>query len=89
MGRHPSKKRKRSSGNYMASAGRTALKALRVANEVKSLLNVEFKMYQLSVGGLTGGSLVDWDGYSVVINNIGQGDEVGQRDGDQVRMKRS
>lgn len=77
------KKRKREQPKQ--SAYQLGMKALRVANEVKSLLNVEFKYQQTTAQG----QAFDRAGSLGLINQIDQGDDVYERDGDQVRLKRA
>lgn len=63
--------------------GSTAYKALRTAQAVKSLLNVEFK-------SVTSGrsQTPDTTGDLILLNGIAQGDGTGQRNGKQFKMKR-
>lgn len=79
------KKRKRSSwGGTLKEAGNTAIKALRVANQVRSLLNVEFK----AIDTVRLGQEVTSSGYEVDLSPIAKGDDAEDRDGDQVKLKR-
>lgn len=59
-------------------------KALRTANAVRQLLNVEFK--KVVIGATA--AAVNWDGNLIHITNVAQGDANSARDGDSLKVKR-
>lgn len=80
--RGTTRKRRRSSG--ISGALGTAQKALRIAQGVKALMNVEFKYKQT----VDAGTAIDWNAVRTVLNNPPAGDGREDRDGDQIRVKR-
>lgn len=78
------KKRAKAKPSTLRAVGNTALRALHVANQVRQLLNVEYKVYDTYN---TGTNISD-DGFIFQVCNPGQGDGSSQRDGDSVKIKR-
>lgn len=75
---------RRKKKTFVRSAANTAMQALRVANQVKGLLNVEFKYHDTTQTGVA----VSDDGIQPQICDPAQGDAQQQRDGDSIRVKR-
>lgn len=77
------KYKKRSTYQKYNSYAQTAVKALRIANQVRQLVNTEFHHYDAKLGS-TG---VTWNGaiYDLCLPAVGDGDE--ERTGDSIRLK--
>jgi len=73
---------KKKKSNYNSYAN-TAIKALRVANQVRQLVNTEFHYHDTS----TTQSPVDYNGDVGSLMDIPQGDGDDERQGDSIRMK--
>lgn len=81
------RKRKGAFSNFssgVSSAYDMGKKALRIANEVKQLLNVEFKYHETVISAQDG----DFAGVVTDLFDAAQEDAQGTRDGDQVKAKR-
>lgn len=77
-------RRRSTKKSFARSAASTAMQALRVANQVKGLLNVEFKYHDTTQSNTN----IDDNGIEPNIFDPAQGSAQEQRDGDSVRVKR-
>lgn len=78
------RRRTRRKYSRVRSYTNTAVKALRIANQVRSLLNVEFKFKDTSVTSSAVGDIP----YESKLLTVGQGDTQQTRDGDSIKCKR-
>lgn len=88
MSRRRYKRRGGKGGGFFKTAGtvlKTAQSALRTAKFVKSLLNVEYKVHDVTDGPytFTGPN----DERVIYLSGIGQGNDAGDRNGDSIRAK--